>query len=93
MGRLNFLLLALVIACALMLITTQHHSRRLIAEQERIVQKARQLEVEWNQLQLDQVELSRARTIDEVARKQLKMQPPSDAQQRYLNINLGKEGL
>ncbi len=91
MGRLNFLLLLLVVGCALMLISTQHKSRGLFVEHERSMQAARQLEVEWNQLQLDQVALAKATRIDQVARGQLKMQTPTAAQTRYLSLDVKGE--
>ena len=87
MGRLNFLLLLAVVGCAMMLISTQHRARGLFVEHERTVQAARQLDVEWNQLQLDQVALAKAARIDDVAKNQLKMQAPATAQTRYLSLN------
>ncbi|MFN7834868.1 MAG: cell division protein FtsL [Burkholderiaceae bacterium] len=87
MGRINFMLLSAVMGCALMLVSTQHRARGLFVEHERAVQIGRQLEVEWNQLQLDQVALAKAMRIDEVAHQQLGMTMPAPAQTRYMSVD------
>ena len=54
MLRLNLLLLAALIACALALVTSQHQARKLYVELQKEQELAKQLEVEWGQLQLEQ---------------------------------------
>ena len=53
MAKLNLLLLAVLVVCALGLVTSQHQSRRLYSELEREQQRARELDVEYGQLQLE----------------------------------------
>ena len=54
MLRLNLLLLAALIACALALVTSQHQARKLYVELQKEQELAKQIEVEWGQLQLEQ---------------------------------------
>ena len=53
MAKLNLLLLAVLVACALGLVTSQHRARKLFVELERENSRARELDVEYGQLQLE----------------------------------------
>ena len=53
MAKLNLLLLALLLACALGLITSQHQARKGFSELEREQTRSRELDVEYGQLQLE----------------------------------------
>ncbi len=53
MAKLNLLLLLVLLACALGLVTSQHHQRKLFAELERENARARELDIEYGQLQLE----------------------------------------
>lgn len=53
MAKLNLLLLAVLVACALGLVTSQHKSRKLFSDLEREHNRARELDVEYGQLQLE----------------------------------------
>jgi cell division protein FtsL len=52
-AKLNLLLLAVLVACALGLVTSQHKSRKLFSDLEREHNRARELDVEYGQLQLE----------------------------------------
>jgi cell division protein FtsL len=52
-AKLNLLLLAVLVACALGLVTSQHKSRKLFSDLEREQDRARELDVEHGQLQLE----------------------------------------
>jgi cell division protein FtsL len=54
MARLTLLLLAVLIGCALALVTSQHRARKLYVELQKEQELARDLDVEWGQLQLEQ---------------------------------------
>jgi cell division protein FtsL len=54
MARLNFMLLAVLVLCALGLVTSQHKARKLYAQFEQEQERARALDVEYGQLQLEQ---------------------------------------
>ncbi len=53
MAKLNLLLLVVLVACALGLVTSQHKARKLFSELERENSRARELDVEYGQLQLE----------------------------------------
>jgi cell division protein FtsL len=76
MARLSLLFLALLAACALGLVTSQHQGRKLFAELEREQARSAELEVEHGQLQLEASTWARQVRIERVARERLHMRPP-----------------
>jgi cell division protein FtsL len=52
-AKLNLLLLAVLVACALGLVTSQHKGRKLFSELERERERARELDIEYGRLQLE----------------------------------------
>jgi len=73
MARLNIILLAIVIVCGLSVVTSQHKARKLYVELQRQQEIARQLEVEWGQLQLEQSTWAMQARIEKVAGSRLMM--------------------
>lgn len=53
MAKLNLLLLAVLVACALGLVTSQHNARKRFSELEREHNRARELDVQYGRLQLE----------------------------------------
>lgn len=86
MARLNTLLLIALVLCALALITAQQRTRTAFVDLERAQQQTRQLEIRWDQLQLEQSALAKHSLIDQVARHQLHMTPATPAQTQYLEL-------
>lgn len=86
-GRLNVVLLIALLGCALVLVKTQYQARHLFIEVERSQTEARQLEVEWSQLQLDQSNLGKHERIQASAIKDLNMVPVTAERTQYLTIN------
>ena len=74
--RLNLLLLAVLIFCALSLVTSRHQARKLFVELEREQAKTHSYETEFGQLQLEQSTWSMPVRIEKIARGQLRMQLP-----------------
>jgi len=52
-AKLNLLLLAVLVACALGLVTSQHKARKLFSELEREHARARELDIDFGRLQLE----------------------------------------
>ena len=78
MLRLTLLLLAALIACALALVTSQHQARKLYVELQKEQERARQIEVEWGQLQLEQSTWATPARVEKLATHALGMRvPPS----------------
>jgi cell division protein FtsL len=76
MVRFNLLLLAALIACALALVTSQHQGRKLYVELQKEQELARQLEVEWGQLQLEQSTWATHARVEKLAIQSLGMRVP-----------------
>jgi cell division protein FtsL len=76
MARLNLLLLAVLAACALGLVTSQHQARKLWAALEREQARAQALEVEYGQLQLEASTWATPARVEKSARERLRMHPP-----------------
>ena len=86
-GRLNVVLLIALLICALILVKTQYQARHLFIELERSQTEARQLEVEWSQLQLDQSNLGKHERIQANAIKDLNMVPVTNDRTQYITLN------
>ena len=76
MLRLNLLLLAALVVCALSLVTSRHQARKLFVELEREQAATRGYETEYGQLQLEQSTWAMPARTERIAREQLKMQLP-----------------
>jgi cell division protein FtsL len=76
MLRLNLLLLAALIACAVSLVTSRHQSRKLFVELEREQGRSRAFETEYGQLQLEQSTWAMPARVEKIAREQLHMTLP-----------------
>ena len=76
MVKLNLVLLAVTVACALSLVTSRHQARKLFVELERAQAQSRAFEIEYDQLQLEQSTWAAPARVDRLAREQLKMQLP-----------------
>jgi cell division protein FtsL len=76
MLRVTLLLLAVVVACALGLVTSQHKARKFFAELEAEQERARSLEIEYGQLQLEASTWSTHSRIERIASQRLHMRHP-----------------
>ena len=76
MARLNLLLLAALVACALSLVTSRHQARKLFVELAHEQAAARAYETEFGQLQLEQSTWAMPARTERIAREELKMQLP-----------------
>lgn len=83
-ARFNFILTALLVLCALLLVNAQYQARRLFIELERAQSAARQLDIEWAQLQLDQSTLGKHARIEANARRDMNMVALTPARTQYL---------
>jgi cell division protein FtsL len=83
-GRLSFVLAVLLVLSSLSLVNAQYQSRRLFIELERAQTIARQLDIEWAQLQLDQSTLGKHARIEANARRDLNMVALTPGRTQYL---------
>lgn len=77
--RLNLFLLAVLIACALAVVTSQHKARKLYVELQQEQELEKRYEVEWGQLQLEQSTWAMHSRIEKMATQQLRMHAPTAA--------------
>jgi cell division protein FtsL len=76
MVRLNIVLLVTLVVCALSLVTSRHQARKLFVELEREQTLARNYDIEYGQLQIEQSTWAMPARIEKIAREQLRMQLP-----------------
>lgn len=76
MFRSNLLLLAILIGCALALVTSQHKARKLYVELQKEQELAKQLDVEWGQLQLESRTWAMHGRVEKIAAEKLNMRAP-----------------
>ena len=76
MGRVNMLLLALLMLCAIGVITSQHRARRIFGELEAEQATAKKLDEEFTQLRLEQSTWATNKRVEALASKSLGMRLP-----------------
>lgn len=85
-ARLNLVLVVVLTACALALVTSQHRARKLYVELQSEEARARSLEVEWGQLQLEQSTWAMPGRIETLARQKLGMSLPQAERVRIVPL-------
>lgn len=73
MVRINFVLLLIAIFCALAIVTSQHHARKQFVALEKERERAKQLDVEYGQLQLEVSTWAMHARIEKISVAQLNM--------------------
>jgi cell division protein FtsL len=91
MTRVNFILLAALVACALSVVTSQHRARKLFIALQQQQEQSHALDVEWGQLQLEQRTWATPSRIEKVAHEQMRMRVPESARTRVLSLPRDKE--
>ncbi len=76
MLRFNMMLLLVLVVCALAVVTAQHRGRKLFQALEQEQERARQLDVEYGQLQLEMSTWATHPRIEQIARDRLHMVAP-----------------
>lgn len=83
-GRICLLLTIALVGCSLLLVNSQYQARRLFIELERKQAQARQLDLEWAQLELDQSTLGQNARIASLATNNLQMMAVTPDRLQYL---------
>ena len=86
MTRVNVLLLAIAIACALGVITAQHKSRKLFIDLEESQARAKRLDEEYTQLQLEQGTWATHKRVEALAARSLGMHLPEPGATRVITL-------
>jgi len=85
-AKLNLLLLLVLVVCALGLVTSQHKSRKLFTELERGQERARALDVEFGQLQLEASTWGLHSRVEKIAIGTLGMRAPDPRRVRMVDM-------
>ena len=91
MTRLNLALFGVLVLCGLLLVTSQHRARQLYMELQREQELAKQLEIEWGQLQLEQSTWAMHARIEKIAARNLNMRVPSPSRIQIMAPPVGEE--
>ncbi|MGD2139368.1 MAG: cell division protein FtsL [Burkholderiales bacterium] len=70
------MLFAVLLLCALALVTSQHEARRLFVALQDEQDRGRELEIEFGQLQLEQSTWAMQSRVEQIASKKLGMRVP-----------------
>lgn len=81
---LNGLLLLIVILASLSVVTSQHQARKAFLALQQEKERARQVEVEWGQLQLEQSTWAAPARVEKIAAQHLQMQLPVSGQVKFI---------
>lgn len=84
MAKLNLLLLAVLVACAIGLVSSQHKARKLFSDLERENARAHELDVEYGQLQLEASTWGLHSRVEKIARGTLGMRAPEARRVRII---------
>jgi cell division protein FtsL len=83
-AKLNLLLLAVLVACALGLVTSQHRARKLFSELEREHERSRELDVEYGRLQLEASTWGLHSRVERIAAASLGLRTPDPRRVRVV---------
>lgn len=87
MTRLSLILLAVLTASALSLVSSQHEARKLFGELEQQQERARQLDVEFGQLQLESSTWAMHARVERIARQALRMRLPESGRVKIIEAS------
>jgi cell division protein FtsL len=83
-AKLNLLLLLVLLVCALGLVTSQHQARKLFSRLEAEQGRARELEIEYGQLQLESGTWGLHARVERIASGSLGLRAPDPRRVRVI---------
>jgi cell division protein FtsL len=83
-AKLNLLLLAVLVACAIGLVTSQHRARKLFSDLEREQNRARELDIDYGRLQLEASTWGLHQRVEKIATGILGMRAPDPRRVRIV---------
>jgi cell division protein FtsL len=92
MARLNLALLAVLAACSIGLVTSQHQARKLFVELEREQARTKALDIEWGQLQIEASTWAALGRVEKIATERLRMRAPDPQRVRALEAQANAAG-
>ena len=92
MVKLNLLLLIFAALCAMGVVTAQHKERKMFVDLQQEESQAKQMEVEWGQLQLEQSTWAMHSRIEKIASSYLQMKVPDPAKTQVVSLQAQPHG-
>jgi cell division protein FtsL len=89
-AKLNLLLLAVLVACALGLVTSQHKARRAFSQLERELALARELEADFGRLQLEASTWGLHSRVEKIATRSLGLRTADPRRVRFVGRDTGR---
>jgi cell division protein FtsL len=89
-AKLNLLLLAVLVACAIGLVTSQHRARKLFSDLEREQNRARELDIDYGRLQLEASTWGLHQRVEKIATGVLGMRAPDPRRVRIVPKEQGR---
>lgn len=86
MLRLNFVLLAILIACAVGIVTAQNEARRLFVDLQQIEADARKMNIEFGQLKLEQSTWAMHSRVEKIALERLHLRLPTPERTQLIGL-------
>lgn len=93
MTKLNLLLMVIAVVCALGVVTSQHKARKLFVDLQQELTLAKQMEIEWGQLQLEQSTWAMHARIEKIASSHLQMRVPDPAKIQVVPLEAQQRGV
>ena len=90
MAKLNLLLLAVLVACAIGLVTSQHRTRKVFGDLEREQNRARELDIEYGRLQLEASTWGLHQRVEKIATGKLGMRAADARRTRVVPVGKGR---
>ena len=90
MAKLNLLLLLVLLACAFGLVTSQHQGRKSFVALESELARARELDVEYGQLQLEASTWALHARVAKIAGDALGLRAPDARRVRVIELDAAK---
>jgi cell division protein FtsL len=84
-AKLNLLLLAVLVACAIGLVTSQHKARKLFSNLELEQNRARELDIDYGRLQLEASTWGLHQRVEKIAAGSLGMRIPDPRRVRIVS--------
>ena len=91
MLKLNLFLAFMLLVCAVSVVTARHQARKLFVELQQEQAHARELDIEWGRLLLEQSTWSMHTRVELVARNHLQMAVPEAARIHLLKQSQGTQ--
>lgn len=92
MVKLNLLLMVIAVLCAMGVVTSQHKARKLFVDLQQEESLAKQMEVEWGQLQLEQSTWAMHARIEKIASSYLQMKVPDPTKTQVIPLQAQPNG-